>query len=160
MHSSVLVYTLMFFFFLTVCVVKAKEGKERKGRCSKLDACTKCTHFLISHIGQTAAPQESNNGLVITPRKDTKELLTRNSSDLLLKNMPTSLYNLCQIVQMVCQKSAGESKLAPHLFTPTANVDSLLAKPTWRSLYMTKHGHVTQCVMAVCIQALSPRRQN
>lgn len=41
---------------------------------------------------------------------------------------------------MVCQKSVSESKLAPHLLTPTTNVDSLSLKLKWHN--MIKHRNV------------------
>lgn len=88
---------------MCVCVCAHRRGGETKDEMTvwTADAThSKYTHFLISHVELPAAPQESNNDLVITPRQLTKELLTRKSSDFTSeKRRPTSLYNSCQIVQ-------------------------------------------------------------
>lgn len=116
---------------------------------SRQDTGSKHTHFLISHIGQPAAPQETNNGLVITPRQHTKELLTRNSSDFLpLKNMPTFLYNLCQIAQKGLPKEWRWVQISPLSFTLPSYVVRLLAKvDAWHK--MIKHCTGT-CAYTVC----------
>jgi len=83
-----------------VCTQKGGETKDEMTVWTADATHSKYTHFLISHVELPAAPQESNNDLVITPRQLTKELLTRKSSDFTSeKRRPTSLYNSCQIVQ-------------------------------------------------------------
>lgn len=62
-----------------MCTHKGKGEVKLHSGASRQDIRSKYTHFLISHIGQPAGPQETNNGLVITPRQHTK--LTGNSSD-------------------------------------------------------------------------------
>lgn len=66
---------------MNVCIHRRElGGKKIKLHigASRQDTSSKYTHFLISHIGHPAAPQETNNGLVITPCQHTKELLTSN----------------------------------------------------------------------------------
>lgn len=68
-----------------LCVMCAHRREKREKKlhigASRQDNSLKCFHFLSSYIGKPAAPQETNNGLVITPRQHSKELLTRSSSD-------------------------------------------------------------------------------
>lgn len=82
MYRFVILHNVNFWYPQCVCAcvyvclcmaahTVVEDGGEKlklHSGASRLDTRSKYTHFLISHIGQPAAPQVSNNGLVITPR--------------------------------------------------------------------------------------------
>lgn len=122
-------FPLAFPHVCSLCAHMRGNGKVKfHSRAIRQDTSSKCTHFLISHIGQPAAPQETNNGLVITPRQHTKELLARNSSDF------TTEKHAYLPIQFMSDCTKGLPKewrwvqISPHLFTPSPHVVSLLVK--------------------------------
>lgn len=88
-----------------MCVYAQKGNLKLHLSASRQDTSLKYTHFLISYIGHPAAPQETNNALVITPCQHTRELLSGKCNEFLpLKSKPTSLYNLCSVPKKSLQQ--------------------------------------------------------
>lgn len=112
-----------------MCAHRRGNGKVKlHSGAIRQDTRSKYTHFLISHIGQPAAPQETNNGLVITPRQHTKELLSRNSSDFTTEkhaHLPIQFMSDCT---KGLPKEWRWVQISPHLLTPAPHVVSLLVK--------------------------------
>lgn len=121
-----------------VCIQRGEGKVKLHSGASRQDTRSKYTHFLISHIGQPAAPQETNNGLVITPRQHTKELLTGNSSDF------TTVKHAHLPIQFISDCTKGLPKewrwvqISPYLLTPLPHVACLLAKLDMRHCMITR----------------------
>lgn len=135
MYPSVTMHAALFLWLILIYVVffcmfthKRLEKVKLHSGAIRQDTRSKYTHFLNSHIRKPAAPEETNNGLVITPRQHTKELLTRNSSDF------TTEKHAHLPIQFMSDNTKGLPKewrlvqISPHLLPPTPHVVSLLEK--------------------------------